>query len=92
MILPFEDLSPNADNGWFADGIVSELISALSNIRSLRMIDAATTKEFKTYNGHLTTFAEEMSIRYFVHGDVRKFGDNIKITARLLDIDTGDYL
>jgi adenylate cyclase len=92
MILPFEDLSPTADNGWFADGIVSELISALSNIRSLRMIDAATTKEFKTYKGHLTTFAKEMSIRYFVQGDVRKFGNNIKITARLLDIDTGDYL
>jgi adenylate cyclase len=90
--LPFEDLSPTADNQWFADGIVSELISALSNIKSLRIMDAATTKEYKSYKGHLTVYAKEMSIRYFIQGDVRKFGDQIKISSRLLDIDTGDHL
>jgi len=92
MILPFEDLSPTSDNAWFADGIVSEMISALSNVKALRVTDAATTKEYKSYKGHLTTFASEMNIRYFVQGDVRKFGDNIKITSRLLDIETGDHL
>jgi TolB-like protein/Flp pilus assembly protein TadD len=92
MILPFEDLSPTADNAWFADGIVSELISALSNVKALRVTDAATTKEYKSYKGHLTTYAREMGIRYFVQGDVRKFGDQIKISSRLLDIETGDHL
>jgi adenylate cyclase len=92
MILPFEDLSPTADNGWFADGIVSELINVLSNIKALRVTDAATTKEYKSFKGHLTTYAHEMQIRYFVQGDVRKFGDQIKVSARLLDIDTGDHL
>jgi TolB-like protein len=92
MILPFEDLSPTADNGWFADGIVSELISALSNIRSIRMADLHATKVFRKYQGQLTTYAREMNYRYFVQGDVRKFGDNIKISARLLDIETGDHL
>jgi TolB-like protein/cytochrome c-type biogenesis protein CcmH/NrfG len=92
MILPFEDLSPTGDNAWFADGIVSEMISALSNVKALRVMDAATTKEYKAFKGHLTTYAREMGIRYFVQGDVRKFGDNIKITSRLLDIETGDHL
>jgi adenylate cyclase len=92
MILPFEDLSPTADNAWFADGIVSELISALSNVKALRVTDAATTKEYKSYKGHLAVYAKEMSIRYFVQGDVRKFGDQIKISSRLLDIETGDHL
>ncbi len=92
MILPFEDLSPTADNEWFANGIVSELISALSNVKALKVMDAQTTKEFKSYKGHLTIYAKEMGIRYFVQGDVRKFGDNIKITSRLLDIETGDHL
>lgn len=92
MILPFEDLSPTADNQWFADGIVSEMISSLSNVKSLRVTDAQTTKEFKNYKGHLTVYAKEMGIRYFVEGDVRKFGDNIKIASRLLDIETGDHL
>ena len=85
MILPFQDLSPTADNAWFADGIVSELISALSNVKALRVTDAQTTKDFKRYQGTLPTYAKEMSIRYFVEGDVRKFESNIKVTARLLD-------
>ncbi len=92
MILPFEDLSPTADNGWFADGLATELISALSNVKSLKVTDQQTTKEFKKYTGHLTTYAKEMSIRYFIQGSVRKFGDQIKITSSLLDIETGDHL
>ncbi len=92
MILPFEDLSPTADNAWFADGLATELISALSNVKALRVTDQQTTKEFKKYSGHLTTYAKEMGIRYFIQGSVRKFGDQIKITSALLDIETGDHL
>jgi TolB-like protein/Flp pilus assembly protein TadD len=92
MILPFEDMSPTGDNGWFADGLASELISALSNVKALRVTDAQGTKDFKRYQGTLPKYAQEMGIRYFVQGDVRKFGDNIKITSRLLDIETGDHL
>ena len=92
MILPFEDLSPTGDNAWFADGIVSELISSLSNIKSIRIADNQATKEFKKYNGQLTTYAREMNYRYFVQGEVRKFGDQIKISSRLLDIETGDHI
>ena len=92
MILPFEDLSPTGDNAWFADGIVSEMISALSNVKSLRVADQQATKDYKRYQGTLPTYAREMNIRYFVQGDVRKFGDNIKITSRLLDIESGNHL
>ena len=92
MVLPFEDLSPTADNEWFTNGIVSELIQSLSNVKALKVMDAQTTKEFKNYKGHLTVYAKEMGVRYFVQGDVRKFGDNIKINSRLLDIETGDHL
>ena len=92
MVLPFEDLSPTADNGWFADGIVSELIGSLSAVKKLRLANAQMTKEFKNYKGHLTVYAREMSIRYFILGSVRKFGDQIKITSQLLDIETGEYL
>ena len=92
MILPFEDLSPTRDNEWFADGIVTELIGALSRIRSLRVTDPQTTKDFKNYKGPLTTYAHEMSIQYFVQGSVRKMGDQLKISAHVLDIETGDYL
>jgi adenylate cyclase len=92
MILPFEDMSPTGDNGWFADGLASELISALSNVKALRVADPQATKDFKRYQGTLPLYAHEMSIRYFVQGDVRKFGDQIKITSRLLDVESGDFL
>jgi len=92
MILPFEDLSPTGDNGWFADGLVAELISALSNVKALRVSDAQSTKEFKSYKGQLAPYAHEMSIRYFIEGSVRKFGDQIKISTVLLDIESGDHL
>lgn len=92
MILPFDDLSSTGDNQWFADGIVSEMISALSYVKALRVTDAATTKDFRRYHGTLPVYAAEMNIRYFVQGDVRKFGDNIKISSRLLDIETGEHL
>jgi adenylate cyclase len=92
MILPFEDLSPTGDNGWFADGIVSELINALSNVKALRLSDTQATKEFKSYKGQLAAYAKVMNIRYFLQGDIRKFGDQIKISIRLLDIESGDYL
>jgi len=92
MILPFEDLSPTADNAWFADGLASELITALSNVKALRVSDQQATKDYKRYQGTLPNYAKEMSIRYFIQGDVRKFGDSIKITSRLLDIETGDHL
>src|SRR6185503_1183316 len=64
MILPFEDLSPTADNAWFADGIVSELIGALSNIKSIRLADNQATKEFKGFHGQLSAYARAMNIRY----------------------------
>lgn len=92
MILPFQDLSPTGDNGWFADGIVSELIQALSTVKALHVTDAQTTKDFKRYQGTLPNYAKEMQVRYFVEGDVRKFGDQIKVNTRLLDIETGDHL
>ena len=92
MILPFEDLSPTSDNGWFADGIANELIAVFSNIRSVRVADQQATKDYKRYTGTLPAYAREMNIRYFVQGDVRKFGDQIKISVSFLDIETGDHL
>lgn len=91
MVLPFEDLSSTQDNAWFADGIASELIGALSTIKSIRVIDWNTTRSIK--RGVATiTLAREFDVRYFVEGQVRKFGDKIKISVSMLDIDTGDHL
>jgi adenylate cyclase len=92
MILPFEDLSPTADNGWFTDGMASELIGALSRISSLRVIDWNTSRLFRERKIKTIDLARELEVRYFVEGQVRKFGDKLKIFITLLDIETGDHL
>ncbi|MDP4230573.1 MAG: TIR domain-containing protein [Bacteroidota bacterium] len=92
MILPFEDLSPTQDNGWFTDGIASEMVSTLSNIKSLRLIDWNTSRMLKNKSIKTVELAKEFAVRYFIEGQVRKFGDQIKISMTLLDIETGDHL
>jgi TolB-like protein len=92
LVLPFEDLSPGQDNAWFADGLTSELITSLSKIKSLRLIDRNTSMDFKGARGHTRDIARDLSVRYFLQGAVRKFGEQIKISVELLDIETGEYL
>lgn len=92
MVLPFEDLSPGKDNDWFADGLAGELIDALGHIKSLRLVDRKTTMDFKGYRGKTLEIAEELNVRFFIEGTVRKFGDQIKISVSLLDVKEGDYL
>jgi adenylate cyclase len=92
MILPFEDLSPTQDNQWFADGLASELVGALSNVKALRLIDWNTSKMLRNKSISTVELAKEFAVRYFIEGQVRKFGDQIKISVTLLDIETGDHL
>lgn len=92
MILPFEDLSPTRDNEWFADGLMSELIDMLSTIKSLRLIDQKTSREYKGVAATTMEISRELNVRYFIEGNVRKFGDQIKISMQLLDVQEGEYL
>lgn len=92
MVLPFEDLSPTQDNAWFTDGMASELVSTLTTVKSLRVTDWNTSKLFKERKVATRDLASELSVRYFIEGSVRKFGDQIKIGISLLDINTGDHL
>jgi adenylate cyclase len=92
MILPFEDLSPTADNEWFTDGMASELIGALSKVKALRVVDWNTSKLFRERRVKTIELARELDVRYFIEGQVRKFGDKIKISVTLLDIEAGEHL
>jgi adenylate cyclase len=92
MILPLEDLSPTGDNSWFTDGMAIELINGLSKVKSLRVIDWNTSRLFKEHKIKTIELARELNVQYFIEGQVRKFGDQIKISVSLLDIQTGDFL
>ncbi len=92
MILPFEDLSPTGDNGWFTDGIASELVSSLSHIKALKLIDWNTSRMLRERKVKTIEIANEFGVRFFIEGQVRKFGDQVKISVTLLDIETADHL
>ena len=92
MILPFEDLSPTQDNSWFTDGIASEMVNSLSYVKALKVIDWNTSRMLKNKAIKTVELAREFEVRYFIEGQVRKFGDQIKISITLLDIETGDHL
>src|ERR1700733_6051005 len=92
MILPFEDLSPSQDNSWFTDGIASEMVNTLSNVKALKVIDWNTSSMLKNKKVRTVELAKDFSVRYFIEGQVRKSGEQIKISMNLLDIETGDHL
>lgn len=90
IILPFDDLSPSGDNRWFADGLSSELIDALNHIKSLRVLDRKTSLDLRGVPQSTAELGRLFNTRYFVEGSVRKYGDEIKISISLLDVQTGE--
>ncbi len=92
MILPFADLSQTNDHAWFADGVASELVGALTNIKALRLIDWNTSKLFRDRTIEIEALARELDVRYFIEGQVRTLGEQVKISVTLLDVATHEYL
>ncbi len=91
-VLPFENMSGDPEQGYFVDGMVEEIITALSRIRWLFVI--ARNSSF-TYKGRVVDVKQvgrELGVLYVLEGSVRKAGNRIRITAQLLDATTGAHL
>jgi len=91
-VLPFANMSGDPEQEYFADGMVEEIITALSRIRWLFVI--ARNSSF-TYKGQLVDVkqvAHELGVRYVLEGSVRKAGGRVRITAQLIDAANGTHL
>jgi len=91
-VLPFQNLSGDPEQAYFADGVVEEIITALSRVRWLFVI--ARNSSF-TYRGHdvdLKKVGEELGVGYVLEGSLRKAGDRIRITGQLIEASTGTHL
>jgi TolB-like protein/Flp pilus assembly protein TadD len=87
-VLPFANMSPDPADEFFADGLTDEIITDLSGIKSLRVIARAAMMRYKGTEKEPATIAREVRVRYVLDGSVRRAGDSMRLTARLLDTDT----
>jgi TolB-like protein/Flp pilus assembly protein TadD len=91
-VLPFTNLSDEAEQEYFSDGISEDIITALSKLRWFFVIARNSSFIYKGKAVHMKQIAEELGVRYVVEGSVRKSGDHIRITAQLNDVATGSHL
>lgn len=92
VVLPFENLSPDPENSFFADGMTEELIAELAAVRALRVISRTTAMQFKGAKKSVPAIAGELNVRYVLEGSVRRAGSSVRITAQLIEAATDTHL
>jgi len=91
-VLPFANMSGDPEQEYFADGVVEEIITALSRMRWLSVIARNSSFIYKGKNVELKRVGRELGVRYVLEGSVRKSGDRVRITGQLIDTSTGAHL
>ncbi len=84
-VLPFEDLSPKKDQGYFADGIAEELLNSLTRISELEVRGRTSSFYFKDRKEDLSTISKMLKVEYILEGSVRKAGEQLRINVQLIN-------
>ncbi len=91
-VLPFVNMSGDAEQEYFSDGLSEDLIAALSKLRWFFVIARNSSFSYKGRSVHLKQIGEELGVGYVVEGSVRKAGERVRITVQLNDVTTGSHL
>jgi TolB-like protein/Flp pilus assembly protein TadD len=91
-VLPFTNLSGDADQDYFADGITEDIITALARLRWLFVIARNSTFVYKGRAVDIRQVARELGVRYVLEGSTRTAGRRIRITGQLIDAETGKHI
>ena len=91
-VLPFVNLSGEAEQDYFADGTVEDIITALSRIRWLFVIARNSSFTYKGRTRDVTQIGRDLGVRYVLEGSVRKAANRVRITGQLIDAETGGHL
>ena len=91
-VLPFDNMSGDSEQEYFADGITDDIITALSKHRWLRVAARNTSFGFKGQSLDVKQVADQLGAKYVVEGSVRRSGGRVRVTAKLIDAEKGDHL
>jgi TolB-like protein/Tfp pilus assembly protein PilF/pimeloyl-ACP methyl ester carboxylesterase/predicted Ser/Thr protein kinase len=92
VVLPFADMSPAKDQEYFCDGIAEELINALTQIADLRVIARTSAFSFKDHDIDVRDIGKKLDVGVVLEGSVRKAGNQLRVTAQLVDVARGHHL
>jgi TolB-like protein len=91
-VLPFVNMSDDAANEYFSDGLSEEILNLLTKVPGLKVIARTSSFAFKGKNQDLREVGEALGVRHVLEGSVRKSGERIRITAQLIDVSDGSHI
>ncbi len=91
-VLPFVNMSADAENEYFTDGIAEEIINALTKVQALRVVSRTSSFAFKGKNQDIRQVGEQLNVGTVLEGSVRKAGTKLRVTAQLVNVADGYHL
>src|SRR5262249_17978517 len=91
-VLPFVNMSDDKEQEYFSDGLSEELLNQLAQIKNLRVAGRTSSFGFKGKNDALRVLAQALGVNHLLEGSVRKSGDQLRITAQLINAADGSHL
>ena len=91
-VLPFENLSEDKSNGYFADGIQDQILTGLAKIGDLKVISRTSTQKYASRPDNLSKIARELGVAHILEGSVQRVGNNVRINVQLIDAATDNHL
>ncbi len=91
-VLPFEHLGSEPEGAYLADGVAEELLNALASVPGLRVPSRHSSFAFRDQGSSLDEISEALDVRHILEGSVRRSGDDLRISARLVDVETDTTL
>jgi len=87
-VMPFDNISPDAETDYFSDGLTEELTTRLSLIGEIELVSRWASKQLKERKHDMRAISSELGARYIVGGSVRRFQDSVRINVQLVDVGT----
>src|SRR6202158_4923060 len=91
-VLPFDNLSRDPDNAYFASGIQDEIITGLAKIADLKVISRTSTQQYQSKPGNLSEIAKQLGVANILEGSVQKVADQVRVNVQLIEVASDSHL